>query len=247
MAKAALSPTKIYRRKFLITNHAVERLRERRPDLLHRFDGDLGNLIDDAVAARWDGAEHLLDRGEQMWLVDVREELLDLFAIVKSSGASRVDQPAHVVVTVLDPGQVAQSRRSRWTALDGKGARPATGFATLGERIRPRLLASPPAAAPQEPGMLIATCALAVATAGTEERTADAEAGEPPVATPVGNTQPDRVVTWTEDGESRFVLRERHEAARYMADLHERGITNAVMWRPAKVRVKLVVEEEAEV
>lgn len=244
MAKAALSPTPTYRRKFIITRHAVERLRERRPDLLHRFDGDIGNLIDDAVAVRWAKAEHLLDRGEQMWLVDVREGLQNLFAIVKLNGASGGDQPAHVVVTVLDPGQVAQTR-GRWKPADGIPAARAPGFATLGERVRPHLLALPPAVAPQEPGMSAtgSTGAPAVAPTAEEETLPGTGTGAPPPSTPNEYPQPDRVVTWTEGGEPRFILRERHEAARFMADLQERGIVNAVIWRPVKVRVRVVVEE----
>lgn len=212
MAKAALPPVPSYRRKFYVSGHAVERLRERRmpADVLHRFDGDLGNLIDWAVSAQWQEAERLLDDGVEMWLVDVRDTLGDLFAVVKKNCDGNQNAWPYAVVTLLDAGQVAQSRARRWRSAGGSPPSH-QGLATLRDKFRSHT--------------------LALAPAESTDTRPDAQENK-------------RIVSWRESETLRFELCDAEAAKVRVGELTRQGAAEVGLWRPAKTRVTVVVEEE---
>jgi hypothetical protein len=120
MGKACKPPAQTHKRRYWITDHAIEQLRERfkRDGTRHRGQQDLGNLIDYSVrcSVREGRSEEIIDGGIDAVLVDLRETLHDdLWAILKPNTCRRQDEFPQAVVTLLEHWQVARSKRSdKW-------------------------------------------------------------------------------------------------------------------------------------
>lgn len=96
-----------YRRRFGITDHAVERYRERAGDWLrergHLDDVSVGNSLDTRVAEAWDSnrVTDVMDEGRPAKIADLESsELGRLYAVI-SPNNSPVGRRPWVVVTVL--------------------------------------------------------------------------------------------------------------------------------------------------
>jgi hypothetical protein len=118
MGLAGIAPPSSYTRRRNIAPHAIDRLRQRfaeRRELVPRPDGDLGNLIDEAVtcAIAAGKTETVIYEGEPNQLIDT-EERLGLWAVVRDDAYR---PGTEVVVTLLSPSQVRNNRMSgMWTA-----------------------------------------------------------------------------------------------------------------------------------
>lgn len=126
MAKAHKPPAAHRPRYRYVSDHAVQRMRERVVDLdlEHRIDQDLVRLIDDVVerSTRTRGnVRGIVDNGKPARIVDITAELdatARTFALLKPNLGPRGGPPiqhAEAVVTILDEAAyVAMSARKGW-------------------------------------------------------------------------------------------------------------------------------------
>jgi hypothetical protein len=123
MGKASKAPPSTYKRKFLVTEHAVDRLRGRLEgeNTDYRTPEDVGNLIDFATSSCWEKADEIVDNGAEAHIVPLEDVLGEgLWALVKAnSSQNKVEYPM-AVITLLTDHQVRNSRLAGdWKVIDG--------------------------------------------------------------------------------------------------------------------------------
>lgn len=129
MGKAHKAPSSSYKRRFWVTEHAVDRMRTRLPnkesgnnETLHRSGEDIGNLIDHLVCDSISRGEVkcIIDNGESATLVDIKCPTTsnDLWALVKRNTNTAVlgsTLRPEAVVTLLYDDMVQYSLSSgKW-------------------------------------------------------------------------------------------------------------------------------------
>jgi hypothetical protein len=161
MGKAFKAPASQYVRRYVISKHAVQRLRERvveGHEMVHRSDGDLGNLLDAAVYEGSPG-ESVVDSDGlptsiiRLRLPFVRDEVL--FAVVKPNQEPGDDR--EVVLSILTKEMEAANRSGgKWT---GHATCPGAPMTSLGDKLKnvtPAVAASaPPLPAPPLLGAML--------------------------------------------------------------------------------------------
>lgn len=111
MGMASKAPFDTYTRKCFITDHAVQRLRERlriEGKIEHRGDEDLRNLLDDTVVdamAQGTAKASVDTKGDKCWLVPLDSEFEGLIALVKPEQNGKMKW---AVVTILEEQWVAK-------------------------------------------------------------------------------------------------------------------------------------------
>lgn len=225
MGMANKAPMDSYKRTYYVSDHAVQRLRERigeKHSLSHRDDADLRNAIDEAVkVAVSQGKTSSFDfDGTKQKAVDISDYFgFSLRAIVANN--DKVGTPwREAVVTVLSQSMAV-----------GRGG------ATLGEAISNELHAAlrasvkstppqvPPDIKPVPPAKEQSSESLSL-------RTRDASGT--------------RLIEWLENGEGKSETVADHEVVSKLLALHGRGvpIEDVAVWKPTRVALKLAVEED---
>jgi hypothetical protein len=225
MGMANKAPMDSYKRTYYVSDHAVQRLRERigeKHSLSHRDDADLRNAIDEAVkVAVSQGKTSSFDfDGTKQKAVDISDYFgFSLRAIVANN--DKVGTPwREAVVTVLSQSMAV-----------GRGG------AALGEAISNELHAAlrasvkstppqvPPDIKPVPPAKEQSSESLSL-------RTRDASGT--------------RLIEWLENGEGKSETVADHEVVSKLLALHGRGvpIEDVAVWKPTRVALKLAVEED---
>lgn len=237
MAKASLAPPSIYRRHYYITEHAIQQFRERHPkhNMLHRFDGDIGNLLDWAVSDQWE--ERLVcrdtrDENAAIHIIDLEPMLEEtLWALVKDNeSGSKGNRLPLAVVTILTREMVESYQRAgRWVTNDGKAIEviKPTLTSKLADKLKDVKLMPPvsPAVAPPPP------------------RPAPPVATLPNLDLPCGAGAEDmRLLTFNDAHGANYEVLSKAEALDRVMELRGSGVANVQVWKP--VKVKITVEEE---
>lgn len=234
MAKASLAPPSIYRRHYYITEHAIQQFRERHPKhtMLHRFDGDIGNLLDWAVNDQWE--ERLVcrdtrDENATIHILDLQPVLNEaLWALVKDNEAgAKGNRLPLAVVTILTREMVESYQRAgRWVTNGGAAVEviKPTLTSKLAEKLKGVTLPPPvsPAVAPPDPPPPATVSPL------------------PKLPLEVGEDA--RLLQYIDAHGPQYEILDKPEALNRVMELKGSGVANIHVWRPVKVRV--VVEEE---
>jgi hypothetical protein len=244
MAKASLAPPSLYRRHYYITEHAIQQFRERHPkhDMLHRFDGDIGNLLDWAVNDQWD--ERLVcrdtrDENAAIHILDLQPVLNEaLWALVKDneSGAKGNRLPLAVVTILTHEMVESYQRAGRWVTNSGAAVEviKPTLTSKLADKLKgvtlppasPAVIFSdPPPPAPVSPLPPLATYYR-----------------ELPTLHPEGVKEDTRLLTYTDAHGPTYEALRKEEALNRVMELKGAGVAALQVWKP--VKVKIVVEEE---
>jgi hypothetical protein len=162
-----------YHRKFHITDHALQRIRERLTDkqkAVYRNDEDLGNAIDQATAGgiACDDYENITDDGVAAMIVELGQnsDFPDMWALVKPELKVKPGQPDRYVSTCLTTEQVNRSKSDsgrNWghktsasSKLGSLGDKLAPVAAALKETSKPaQLKVSPKEPAPPESDLIL--------------------------------------------------------------------------------------------
>jgi hypothetical protein len=106
-----------YRRKFHVTEHALQRVRERLTDKqksAFRHDGDLGNALDQAVAdaINQEAYEHITDDNVPTLIVDLGQssDFSGMWALVKPEARAKRGEPDRFISTCLTTEQVLRNK-----------------------------------------------------------------------------------------------------------------------------------------
>lgn len=234
MAKASLAPPATYRRHYYITEHAIQQFRERHPkhDMLHRFDGDIGNLLDWAVSDQWE--ERLIcrdtrDENAAIHIIDLEPVLEEaLWALIKDNEAgSKGNRLPLAVVTILTREMVESYQRAgRWVTNTGAAIEVIKPNLTakLADKLKDVKLMPPvsPAVAPPPP------------------RPAPPVATLPPLPLEVGEDA--RLLQYLDAHGPQYEILAKPEALDRVMELKGSGVANVQVWKP--VKVKITVEEE---
>lgn len=228
MGMANKAPMDSYKRTYYVSDHAVQRLRERigeKHSLSHRDDLDLRNAIDEAVkiaVSRGKTSSFDFD-GTRQKAVDISDYFgFSLRAIVADN--DKVGTPwREAVVTILSQSMAV-----------GRGG------ATLGEAIsnelhaalRASVKSTPPPATPAAPDIKPLPPTKESSYESISLRTRDA-AGM-------------RLIEWTEGEEGKRALVTEREVVPKLLALHGLGvpIEDVAVWKPTRVALKLAVEED---
>jgi hypothetical protein len=238
MAKASLAPPATYRRHYYITEHAIQQFRERHPkhDMLHRFDGDMGNLLDWAVNDQWE--ERLVcrdtrDENAAIHILDLQPVLNEtLWALIKDNDVgTKGNRLPLAVITILTREMVESYQRAgRWVTTEGRAIEviKPTLTSKLADKLKgvviPPRPVSPPEAPPTPPAK------PAVAT-------------HPNFDLPSGAAAEDlRLVTFNDSHGPNYEVLPKAEALDRVMELRGGGVANVQVWKP--VKVKITVEEE---
>lgn len=231
-----------YERTYIITDHALMRLRERASsDLTGTRDGDLGNKLDQAIvtAVKAKQVEHYFQRGdggaaEQVMCVDITDTFdsgVSIFAVVVT--VLNRNSTEHVVKTVLDADVRNNNIGTKWMRSragleDGRLRAPLDKLCTLAE-VKP--------AVPDTPRRE----AYAAPPKTEEHRPLQDDEDIDPIAAPHMITQHD-----LDDGsvvETYFASDDADAKALMKALVEDTGIdVKALRWwnaRPVKARVRV--------
>lgn len=121
MGQAHHNPPAEYERTYKVTQHAIERLRERFIEtkrIDHRSDWDLGNALDRAVALKEDKRVTLPSKdGKPTYAIPLAGEFEGLYVILKPSDAGYGPKEALITVIPNDPSK-NQETTSRGTLAE---------------------------------------------------------------------------------------------------------------------------------
>jgi hypothetical protein len=238
MAKASLAPPSIYHRHYYITEHAIQQFRDRHPKhtMLHRFDGDVGNLLDWAVSDQW--ADRLVcrdtkDENAAIHILDLHPILdEELWALVKDNElGTKGNRIPLAVVTILTREMVESYQRvGRWVTNSGAAIEviKPTLTSKLADKLKGVVIAPRPVSPPEAP---------------------PAPPAQPAVSTlpnfdlPCGVATEDmRLVTYNDAHGPNYEVLPKAEALDRVMELRGGGVANVQVWKP--VKVKITVEEE---
>lgn len=157
MSEARSLPA-VHRRRFYVTSHAIDRLRERLADggaaFRHAPDAAaMGDFLDVRTAEAWDAGrvEHVIDMGRPSRVVNLTaEDVGTLYALLRRNDIS-TNLQEWAVITVLSASMYERSMRSggwkRVTEVEAAevGVRPVSAT--------PLTVVAPPAELPAEPAV----------------------------------------------------------------------------------------------
>lgn len=229
MGMANKAPMDSYKRTYYVSDHAVQRLRERigeKHSLSHRDDLDLRNAIDEAVKiAVSQGKTSSFDfDGTRQKAVDISDYFgFSLRAIVADN--DKVGTPwREAVVTVLSQSMAV-----------GRGG------ATLGEAISSELHAALRASVKSTPPPSTSvTPDIKPVPPPTKEQSSES------LSLRTRDASGTRLIEWLENGEGKSETVADHEVVTKLLALHGRGvlIEDVAVWKPTRVALKLAVEED---
>lgn len=230
MGMANKAPMGNYKRSYYVSDHAVQRLRERIGDkhsLSHREDEDLRNALDEAVkVAVSQGKVSSFDfDGTKQNAIDVSDYFgFSLRAVLADNDKPRTPWREAIVTVLSQHMSVGQ----------GSGA-------TLGEAVSDELHAalrasvknSAPAAPPIQPSDLKSIPAI-------KEQRSDS------LSLRTRDATGKRLIEWLENGEGKSEIVADHDVVTKILSLHGRGIAveDVAIWKPTRVALKLAVEED---
>ena len=239
MAKASLAPPSIYRRHFYIADHAIEQYRIRGGKgnaQLHRFDGDIGNLLDWTVHNQWDErvtCRDTKDGDHVIHIVDLLPSMdEELWALVKDNEfGDKGNRIPLAVVTVLTREMVEKyQREGRWIA---SGSRNVVEIVKtkLTSKLADKLqgVTISPAAAP--PPAMLTPPASTLRSALPVINAADAHESA-------------RLLTYIRDGEFHYGVHQKGVALAMVPALQgDPDVTDVLVWKPVKVKVTVAEED----
>lgn len=256
MGMAHRAPMDRHKRKYFVSEHAIERLRERwsqMPSHSHRNDPDLGNLIDSAVTYA-SGAENnsktYRDTRDGVYLRAVYLGLVlddSIYALVRENDRRGSGYPDEAIVTIVPTGYVEQRIATGiWETTVGTNMGDAFKKAGLDKLQKVDVHNG---------------ATFAAMTSPVFRNAPPGSAAAHPVPTPTAPTEPlvpsERVATMTsylvqwEDDNDDYKNTECEEMPvlgidnlkTTLAELHTRhNVRNIRVWKEVKVAVKKTVE-----
>jgi len=247
MGMARQAPNDNYKRKYIVSPHAVSRLRERlhhNDVLTHRDDRDLSNYLDAAISAAWPSMEEVMDEGTPAFLVDCRGTLHQgLWAVLKAdkSGSKQL-----VVVTLLTDFMVKKNKQTgQWSdggASDGNPAptlHPPGQLGKLGDKLGEQLLdvlaSLPPPGSKPPP------------KAGPGSHPGWSHKKDPNEALPEVSVDTRLMSYLTVDNVRHYVEYPKTEITRRIEELYvdARVVRESIrIWRPVPTRIQVTMSEE---
>ena len=229
MGMAHKAPLDTYNRKYNVTDHAVQRLRERLPDpmkAMYRVDADLINALDKAVfdAVQQKKYETIVDGEdtETSLVVNIGDSFDDCHALVKTD--TKLWSGLQYVATVLSTEMVEKNKANPGWGWKFRGSVDSK-LGSLAEKLRP--LVDAKAISPVAPA------------APTEKSLEDiAEALRRVLISIPGSEAVDRIVSVSEAKE----MVANHLSAGHSRD-HITVMKALVCWKPVETKVKVLKVE----
>lgn len=156
MGMAFRAPMDTYKGHYTVTDHALQRLRERLTDeakQLYRSDADLKNALDAAAfdAVQQGDYEHITDEQVPSMIVRLhRSHFVGMWALLKPEKRPSKGKPEKYISTCLTDEHVAANKANAgwgWGHKTSQGSK----LGTLGEKLKPVLEAQMKQAAAQPP------------------------------------------------------------------------------------------------
>jgi len=216
MAKAYKAPSGTTPLRFYVTEHALERLRERvcELDIGYRGDYDLAHWLDEAVfeSIKAGAVEAVIDDGDPARLVALHKENYSptpFYALVKTNKANyKTSDAEEAIVTILDEAMVTSRRKRKWK----------TGS-----------------------GGVVAAALARVSAADLKKATEKPKPTEPPAAETAAN--PDHIITWSDAGGQYQVVPGDEDVKRRIITLILSGVEPDTIrvWREVETKIDISI------